>query len=298
MPTNHKINTSYINLTTIFVISITVSPARSIIKLKEEFNPSPQIIHYGYVEKFDAASWFDFSQAKSSDLILSYPDDVSIDIQPEFEERAKRQPWNFRNVEPLDIQTVSNKDKLLAKFYFWDKKTLTCKMYSMFPELKMNYELDFAGNYEECTNAATVYVHEEKKSFQVYIKAFMYIGLQGLKFPQGQENIYIGRSGWNFRNLAATQAEKIKGEDNSYTFIVYRPGLNYNDSNFYEIKIPIWISLIYSNGEIIDYNQALDIGETNNCPDKRLDDLYLAPRLDSEGKRYAWVNYSEYINTV
>jgi hypothetical protein len=43
----------------------------------------------------------------------------------------------------------------------------------------------------------------------------------------------------------------------------------------------------------VDVNISIDVGDYNKQPNKRLVGVYIAPKFDDEGKRYAWMSYEE-----
>ena len=74
---------------------------------------------------------------------------------------------------------------------------------------------------------------------------------------------------------------------------MYRPGLSLIDSPPGSISIPIWAQVFYKKDQSVDVNVGVDLGEFSQRPKKRLSGIYIAPKLDDEGRRFMWVSFEE-----
>lgn len=76
-------------------------------------------------------------------------------------------------------------------------------------------------------------------------------------------------------------------------FVVYRPGFDLMGTTPGGISIPIWAQIFYKQGKVVDVNIGIDLGEFTQRPKKRLSGIYVAPKLDDEGRRFIWASFEE-----
>lgn len=225
-------------------------------------------------------------------LALTLPKALPINIQLEFEETEERQRWEGQSLDPEQIQTFGHRDKTMMRILIWDNFSEQCQRFRMFSSLQAE-NIPFLNTQNLCLNSALVFNDQKSDSFLAYLENESFLRFEGLSPSEEYKDIYFGQSSWQYKNLAVTYAESTKDDPSVSHFVVYRPGLSLIDSPPGSISLPIWAQVFYKKDQIVDVNVGVDLGEFTLRQKKRLSGIFLAPKLDDEGRRFMWASFEE-----